>query len=69
MKILKTNQNEVDKKVIDEAVKKFLVDLWGYFISYRYCFTVWELIFFNRKSCQKSFNIKKKKLFKPVSLF
>ena len=66
MKILKTNQNEVDKKVIDEAVK-VLAD--GGVILYP-TDTVYGLgaNIFNRKAVKKVYNIKKRSYLKPVSL-
>lgn len=66
MKILKTNQNEVDKKVIDEAVK-VLAD--GGVILYP-TDTVYGLgaNIFNRKAVRKVYNIKKRSYLKPVSL-
>ena len=66
MKILKTNQNEVDKNVIDEAVK-VLVD--GGVILYP-TDTVYGLgaNIFNRKAVKKVYNIKKRSYLKPVSL-
>ncbi len=66
MKILKTNQNEVDKKVIDEAVK-VLAD--GWVILYP-TDTVYGLgaNIFNRKAVKKVYNIKKRSYLKPVSL-
>ena len=66
MKILKTNQNEVDKKVIDEAVK-VLAD--GGVILYP-TDTVYGLgaNIFNRKAVKK-FIILKKKLFKTSFSF
>ena len=66
MKILKTNQNEVDKKVIDEAVK-VLAD--GGVILYP-TDTVYGLgaNIFNRKAVKKVYNIKKRSSLKPVSL-
>lgn len=66
MKILKTNQNEVDKNVIDEAVK-VLAD--GGVILYP-TDTVYGLgaNIFNRKAVRKVYNIKKRSYLKPVSL-
>ena len=66
MKILKTNQNEVDKNVIDEAVK-VLAD--GGVILYP-TDTVYGLgaNIFNRKAVKKVYNIKKRSYLKPVSL-
>ena len=66
MKILKTNQNEVDKKVIDDAVK-VLAD--GGVILYP-TDTVYGLgaNIFNRKAVKKVYNIKKRSYLKPVSL-
>lgn len=66
MKILKTNQNEVDKKVIGEAVK-VLAD--GGVILYP-TDTVYGLgaNIFNRKAVRKVYNIKKRSYLKPVSL-
>lgn len=66
MKILKTNQNEVDKKVIDEAVK-VLAD--GGVILYP-TDTVYGLgaNIFNRKAVKKVYNIKKRSYLKPISL-
>ena len=66
MKILKTNQNEVDKKVIDEAVK-VLAD--GGVILYP-TDTVYGLgaNIFNRKAVRKVYNIKKRSYLKPISL-
>ncbi len=66
MKILKTNQNEVDKKVIDESVK-VLAD--GGVILYP-TDTVYGLgaNIFNRKAVKKVYNIKKRSYLKPVSL-
>lgn len=66
MKILKTNQNEVDKNVIDEAVK-VLAD--GGVILYP-TDTVYGLgaNIFNRKVVKKVYNIKKRSYLKPVSL-
>ena len=66
MKILKTNQNEVDKKVLDEAVK-VLAD--GGVILYP-TDTVYGLgaNIFNRKAVKKVYNIKKRSYLKPVSL-
>ena len=66
MKILKTNQNEVDKKVIDEAVK-VLAD--GGVILYP-TDTVDGLgaNIFNRKAVKKVYKIKKRSYLKPVSL-
>lgn len=66
MKILKTNQNEVDKKVIGEAVK-VLAD--GGVILYP-TDTVYGLgaNIFNRKAVKKVYNIKKRSYLKPVSL-
>lgn len=66
MKILKTNQNEVDKKVIDETVK-VLAD--GGVILYP-TDTVYGLgaNIFNRKAVKKVYNIKKRSYLKPVSL-
>lgn len=66
MKILKINQNEVDKKVIDEAVK-VLAD--GGVILYP-TDTVYGLgaNIFNRKAVKKVYNIKKRSYLKPVSL-
>lgn len=66
MKILKTNQNEVDKKVIDEVVK-VLAD--GGVILYP-TDTVYGLgaNIFNRKAVRKVYNIKKRSYLKPVSL-
>lgn len=66
MKILKTNQNEVDRKVIDEAVK-VLAD--GGVILYP-TDTVYGLgaNIFNRKAVKKVYNIKKRSYLKPVSL-
>lgn len=66
MKILKTNQNEVDKNVIDEAVK-VLAD--GGVILYP-TDTVYGLgaNIFNRKAVKKVYNIKKRTYLKPVSL-
>ena len=66
MKILKTNQNEVDKKVIDEALK-VLAD--GGVILYP-TDTVYGLgaNIFNRKAVKKVYNIKKRSYLKPVSL-
>ena len=66
MKILKTNQNEVDKKVIDEAVK-VLAD--GGVILYP-TDTVYGLgaNIFNRKAVKKVYNIKIRSYLKPVSL-
>ena len=66
MKILKTNQNKVDKKVIDEAVK-VLAD--GGVILYP-TDTVYGLgaNIFNRKAVRKVYNIKKRSYLKPVSL-
>lgn len=66
MKILKTNQNEVDKKVIDEAVK-VLAD--GGVILYP-TDTIYGLgaNIFNRKAVKKVYNIKKRSYLKPVSL-
>ena len=58
MKILKTNQNKVDKKVIDEAVK-VLAD--GGVILYP-TDTVYGLgaNIFNRKAVKRVYNIKKR---------
>lgn len=66
MKILKTNQNEVDKNVIDEAVK-VLAD--GGVILYP-TDTVYGLgaNIFNRKAVRKVYNIKKRSYLKPISL-
>lgn len=66
MKILKTNQNEVDKNVIDEAVK-VLAD--GGVILYP-TDTVYGLgaNIFNRKAVKKVYNIKKRSYLKPISL-
>lgn len=66
MKILKTNQNEVDKNVIDEAVK-VLAD--GGVILYP-TDTIYGLgaNIFNRKAVKKVYNIKKRSYLKPVSL-
>lgn len=66
MKILKTNQNEVDKKVIDEAVK-VLAD--GGVILYP-TDTVYGFgaNIFNRKAVRKVYNIKKRSYLKPISL-
>lgn len=66
MKILKTNQNEVDKKVIDEAVE-VLAD--GGVILYP-TDTVYGLgaNIFNRKAVRKVYNIKKRSYLKPISL-
>ncbi|WP_400247350.1 L-threonylcarbamoyladenylate synthase [Methanobrevibacter smithii] len=66
MKILKTNQNEVDKNVIDETVK-VLAD--GGVILYP-TDTVYGLgaNIFNRKAVRKVYNIKKRSYLKPVSL-
>lgn len=66
MKILKTNQNEVDKNVIDKAVK-VLAD--GGVILYP-TDTVYGLgaNIFNRKAVRKVYNIKKRSYLKPVSL-
>lgn len=66
MKILKTNQNEVDKNVIDESVK-VLAD--GGVILYP-TDTVYGLgaNIFNRKAVRKVYNIKKRSYLKPVSL-
>lgn len=66
MKILKTNQNEVDKKVIGEAVK-VLAD--GGVILYP-TDTVYGLgaNIFNRKAVKKVYNIKKRSYLKPISL-
>lgn len=66
MKILKTNQNEVDKNIIDEAVK-VLAD--GGVILYP-TDTVYGLgaNIFNRKAVKKVYNIKKRSYLKPVSL-
>lgn len=66
MKILKTNQNEVDKKVVYEAVK-VLAD--GGVILYP-TDTVYGLgaNIFNRKAVKKVYNIKKRSYLKPVSL-
>lgn len=66
MKILKTNQNEVDKNVIDETVK-VLAD--GGVILYP-TDTVYGLgaNIFNRKAVKKVYNIKKRSYLKPVSL-
>lgn len=66
MKILKTNQNEVDKKVIDGAVK-VLAD--GGVILYP-TDTVYGLgaNIFNRKAVRKVYNIKKRSYLKPISL-
>lgn len=66
MKILKTNQNEIDKNVIDEAVK-VLAD--GGVILYP-TDTVYGLgaNIFNRKAVKKVYNIKKRSYLKPVSL-
>lgn len=66
MKILKTNQNEVDKNVIDEVVK-VLAD--GGVILYP-TDTVYGLgaNIFNRKAVKKVYNIKKRSYLKPVSL-
>ena len=66
MKILKTNQNEVCKNVIDEAVK-VLAD--GGVILYP-TDTVYGLgaNIFNRKAVRKVYNIKKRSYLKPVSL-
>lgn len=66
MKILKTNQNEVDKNVIDEAVK-VLAD--GGVILYP-TDTVYGVgaNIFNRKAVRKVYNIKKRSYLKPVSL-
>ena len=66
MKILKTNQNKVDKKVIDEAVK-VLAD--GGVILYP-TDTVYGLgaNIFNRKAVKRVYNIKKRSYLKPISL-
>ena len=65
MKILKTNQNKVDKKVIDEAVK-VLAD--GGVILYP-TDTVYGLgaNIFNRKAVKRVYNIKKRSYLKPSS--
>ena len=64
MKILKTNQNKVDKKVIDEAVK-VLAD--GGVILYP-TDTVYGLgaNIFNRKAVKRVYNIKKRSYLKIV---
>ena len=67
MKILKTNQNKVDKKVIDEAVK-VLAD--GGVILYP-TDTVYGLgaNIFNRKAVKRVYNIKKRSYLKMQFLW
>lgn len=66
MKILKTNLNNVDKKVIDEAIQ-VLAD--GGVILYP-TDTVYGLgaNIFNKKAVKRVFNIKKRSYLKPISL-
>ena len=66
MKILKTNQNEVDKNVIDEAVK-VLADGGGILYPTDTVYGLGANIF-NRKAVKKVYNIKKRSYLKPVSL-
>ena len=66
MKILKTNQNEVDKNVIDEAVK-VLAD-GGVILYPTDTFYGLGANIFNRKAVKKVYNIKKRSYLKPVSL-
>lgn len=66
MKILKTNQNEVDKNVIDEAVK-VLADEGVILYPTDTVYGLGANIF-NRKAVRKVYNIKKRSYLKPVSL-